>query len=257
MDDQKDDIPTRNEFDQPEDATDDTVQGGRWKFDSGVWYLDGVVVEHPKPQIAERSFTLIQRWEGGELLEEIKDLPLPNVKLLNAAVPRPWPLGLSGTEEPPYNNYRVVYFRDPETMARSTYISKAGGAARAVSEVNNLVRWKRRLHGSDRVFPLVQLGWAPWPTKYGMKKRPDYRIINWIDLSTGASLPPASEPKQLSPTKPATAKQIGPAPDDIVEVEEPPFDDPLDDLIKDPEVRPQPRPRASAAAPLLPRTRRK
>jgi hypothetical protein len=61
----------------------------------------------------------------------------------------------------------------------------------------------------------VELTWAPFPTRYGMKKRPEFKVVGWFDLSAGGgALPPPDPPKQLPPTSgansapPAAPKQV-------------------------------------------------
>ena len=68
------------------------------------------------------------------------------------------------------------------------------------------MRWMRRMRGVN-VVAQVELGWAPFPTRFGMRKRPDFKVVGLIDLSGGGSLPPASEPKQLPPVTPKQVEE--------------------------------------------------
>jgi hypothetical protein len=45
--------------------------------------------------------------------------------------------------------------------------------------------------------PRVELGVAPMKTRFGMKKRPDFSIVEWVDIGGGAPPPAVSDTPQL------------------------------------------------------------
>jgi hypothetical protein len=63
----------------------------------------------------------------------------------------------------------------------------------------------RMLRGS-RVVPLVTLGAAQMKTKFGVKQRPDFVIVDWRDFGVTAQALPAPEQKALG--KPVSAVSV-------------------------------------------------
>jgi hypothetical protein len=58
--------------------------------------------------------------------------------------------------------------------------------------------------GSSAV-PIVSCSTTNFKTRFGLRKRPDFRILRWMTLSgKGASLPP-TEAKPLAPPAPASS----------------------------------------------------
>ena len=191
-----------HEFDHSEEQSDQFLKGTRLKFVDNVWFADGAPLEEKQTLMVEGTTTIIERWEGKQLLEKYVDKPLPDLKLLNGAVPQSeWPIGLDGKPEQPYKHYRVVSFRNLATMECSSFISPAKGAARAVAILRDRVNWLRKMRSSNNLFPLVELISAPWPTRFGMKKRPEFHVVGWVDLSDGSTLPAMPGPKQLPPVE--------------------------------------------------------
>jgi hypothetical protein len=162
---------------------------------------------------------IIQRWQDQRVIETICSKPLPNSDLLSEAVPRnKWELDLNGKPRPPYEKAFVVYFLDLDSAERSTFINSTVGSAIAVSTLKDKVYWMRKMRGAG-VVPQVEFTWAPMGTRFGIKKRPDFKVLNWVDFTPGGStLPPASGPKQLPPLQPK-------------QVENPSVEEDLDDQI--------------------------
>jgi hypothetical protein len=76
----------------------------------------------------------------------------------------------------------------------------------------------RRMRGPN-VVPQVTLGWVPFKTAYGMRKRPDFKTVAWFDLSGGApAAVQAQAPKALPPVAPTPVKEpsTGEALDDAI-----------------------------------------
>jgi hypothetical protein len=71
------------------------------------------------------------------------------------------------------------------------------------------------------VVPQIEFSWAPMKTRFGPRKRPEFKVIKWIDLGGGdggSCLVPPSRPKQLPSAAPK-------------EVEEPSLEEELGDAI--------------------------
>jgi hypothetical protein len=54
----------------------------------------------PTPKLVIGMRLIVRRWFDHKPID-ITEQPLPDVDSLNAAIPKPWPPGLNGQEEPP------------------------------------------------------------------------------------------------------------------------------------------------------------
>jgi hypothetical protein len=196
-------------LDQPADKSNGSVIGLVEKFVDGDWRTGGLPSDPKRRLVAVETDTILRRWYETRVVEEIKAKPLPDLDNLNIAIPKSdWEVDLNGDPSPPWERAHIVYVLDLDTAERTTFISATKGAAVAVSRLKDKVAWMRRLRGAN-VVPLVELTWAPLPTRYGMRKRPEFKVIGWVDLSSGGgSLPPASGPKQLPPIEPKKVEEL-------------------------------------------------
>jgi hypothetical protein len=194
-------------FDQPGDQSDHTIIGPIEKFVDGDWTTGGLPSDYKRRLVAVENDVVIRRWRENRVIETIREKPLPDIDLLNQAVPQSEWEDLNGDPRPPYERAHVVYLLDLDTCERSTFISPTKGAAIAVSRLKDKVFWMRKMRNNNTIVPQVELAWAPFPTKYGLRKRPDFKVVGWIDLSGGGSLPPPSAPKQLPPAQPKKVEE--------------------------------------------------
>jgi hypothetical protein len=166
------------------------------------------------PKLVLGMRTILRRWLDRKPID-ITEHPLPNVDALNAAIPRPWPAGLNGREEPPYAVHYVVYFCDLQDGAPYTFVNKTYGAKLACEQLKEKITVMRALRGAQ-VVPVVQLDQLPMKTEnYGTKWRPHFHVVDWkvpasADGNSDAQLP--SQPPQLSATPaPKPAASAAPA----------------------------------------------
>jgi hypothetical protein len=149
-----------------------------------------------------------QRFVDGrpEIIAEIPDgPPLPSADELNAQIPEAdWSIGLSGKPEAPWKNEFIFYGPDLHDLTVITYSNSTIGAARAIEDLEDKWNWARILYGED-VRPLVHLSETAFPTSYGERKRPVFRVgkTDWrvfrdgalcvVDTSTPALASPQSK----------------------------------------------------------------
>ena len=185
----------------PVEASDRMVVGNLIKYtsDSG-WTEGGLPVESNKKLAAVAVNKVLQRWQEERVVETIAQKPLPDPDEMNAAIPQSeWEEGPDGKPRPPWQLAHIVYFLDIETCEKLTFVSATIGAKIAVSALQDRVAWMRKLRGAD-VVPHVELSSKPMSTRFGMRKRPDFKIVGWLDLKAGAgAAPPAL--LQLSPNR--------------------------------------------------------
>jgi hypothetical protein len=205
---------------------DQTLQGDILKCVDGIW---STRESGPFPQgvklLVVRTTTVLQHWEDHELVAEIKerpDKPLPDPDELNEKIlEEKWDIGLDGKPRPPWVTQHIVYLLDQSGIAASryTFINSTKGARIAVARLRQKVSDDRLLTGKRRL-PIVELKCAPMKTPHGVKQRPDFKIVDWLDVGGNGGGDP---PQQIEPPKsggqiekPATNKPA------IAEV---PFDD--------------------------------
>ena len=184
----------------------------KYTSDNG-WTESGLSVESNKKLAAVSVNKLLQRWHEGRVVQTIAQKPLPDLDEMNAAIPQSeWEEGPDGKRRPPWQLAHIVYLLDIETCEKLTFVSATVGAAIAVSALQDRVAWMRKLRGAD-VVPHVELSFKPMSTRFGMRKRPDFKIVGWLDLKAGVDASPPAL-RQLPPaglnevTPPTTAEEM-------------------------------------------------
>jgi hypothetical protein len=192
------------------DGFDDHDGGGGFgpieKFADGDWSIGGVPADPKRRLIAVHVETFIRRWRG-KRAEDIRTKPLPDLDDLNASVPQSeWELDLNGVPRKPYELVHRVDFLNLDTAEHTNHISATAGTKIAVARLKDQVRWMRRMRGAN-VVPQVVLASAPFKTQFGMRKRPDFKVVAWFDLSSdGPAAVQAQVPKALPPVAPTPVK---------------------------------------------------
>lgn len=201
----------------PVETSDRTVVGNLIKYTSdNGWTESGLPVESNKKLAAVAVNKVLQRWQEERVIETIAQKPLPDTDEMNAAIPHSeWEEGPDGKPRPPWQLAHVVYLLDIETCEKITFVSASIGAKIAVRALQDRVAWMRKLRGAD-VVPQVELSFKPMSTRFGMRKRPDFKIVRWLNLKAGAGASPPSL-RQLPPTElnevtpPTTAEEMNDA----------------------------------------------
>jgi hypothetical protein len=184
----------------------------------GRWSTAGDGIEVPKGTklLVLGTTDLLQRWQDGRVVEVIRNRPLPGLESLNAKIPlSEWDTGIDGKPRAPWQHTFCVYLLDPETAERYTFANATVGARIAVEDLAEKMRWMRGLRGAQ-VTASVELSSKPMKTRFGVKLRPHFKLLKWMDLGS----------IQLT-AEPATPMIGGP---EIAEVD-PPTEEVLDDSI--------------------------
>jgi hypothetical protein len=208
------------------DPNERLIQGPIARCVDGHWtWRDGTAIPPETRWLALATVTALQHWENQLPVETIikrGGTPLPDLDELNAKIPKDqWEL-LDGKPRPPWVRQHGAYLLNPVDGSVCTFINSTVGAARAVSDLKDRVRWMRALRGRA-VVPLVRPGSRPMPTKHGVKQRPEFVIVEWRDLGS-LQAAPTTVPALGKPVEPPSLKEeMG---DEI------PFNDPVPDLGK-------------------------
>jgi hypothetical protein len=150
----------------------------------------------PTPKLVIGMRRIVRRWFDHKPID-ITEQPLPDVDSLNAAIPKPWPPGLNGQEEPPYAVHFVVQFCDPQTGQLYTFVNKTFGSKLAYEQLEEQIAVMCALRGAN-VVPVVLLDQAPMKTRnFGVKTRPYFKVLDF-------KVPPGSgaDGEQLMPQSP-------------------------------------------------------
>jgi hypothetical protein len=196
----------------PVETSDRTVVGNLIKYTSdNGWTESGLQVESNKKLAALAVNKVLQRWQEERVIETIAQKPLPDAEEMNAAIPEiEWDKGPDGKPRPPWQLAHIVYLLDIETCEKFTFVSASIGAKIAVCALQDRVAWMRKLRGAD-VVPQVELSFKPMSTRFGMRKRPDFKIVGWLDLRAGAGASPSAlhqlPPIELNEVAPPTTAE--------------------------------------------------
>jgi hypothetical protein len=92
---------------------------------------------------------------------------------------------------------------DTATYSKVTFVTSSLGGARAIDDLGGRIETRRRLHG-DGALPVVELVSAPWTTRFGVKVRPAFKIVEWFGASAQAQVGITPLQAQIE-AKPASA----------------------------------------------------
>jgi hypothetical protein len=188
------------------------------KFVDPDWTADGVPCNDRVLVCYDRNYAAVHWGDGAPI--EVRVLargePAPNLKALNAAIPKEqWRDGFNGQPEPPWQLQRVLEFLDPETAERLSWPANVtvAGSSRAAEELEGRIKIVRRLRGED-VYPRVRLTHRSMPTKFGGRERPYLEIVGWVRFGAHGGLEaiesniqPETQQRCIGSTAPATAMQ--------------------------------------------------
>jgi hypothetical protein len=133
-----------------------------------------------------------KRWQDKRVVELITEVGgrYPRREELGYRDESKWERGLDGRPADPLQDSREILFANPTTFEAYTFCTSSLGGRRSVDELDSAMRNARRIR-PDAV-PLVSLESQPMPTRYGVKSRPYFRILNWS--TPGAEQPAIAPP---------------------------------------------------------------
>ena len=88
-----------------------------------------------------------------------------------------WRDGPNGPTDP-YVEIWALFCANPDTGAEATFVTPTAGGFIAVEVlVKDILKKRRR---EPDAYPLVKLEDAPFKTRYGVKKRPHFAVVDWV-----------------------------------------------------------------------------
>jgi hypothetical protein len=221
----------RNEFESEQPRV---IRGVRVSYDdkkSPPWsFKDGTQWQEHLPLLVTYMTELNQEWgpDSKPLTTVLPDADgkLPPIEPLNDSVPKEqWRQDRNGVLVGPWVRQCLVRLIDPSTYATYSFVNSTVGTRKAYEELADKIDLARLIRG--KVYPLVELTEAIFPTKWGQRRRPSFRVCDWLTLC-----PPDAAPKQLNaPTAvPGLQSVPGPSMAEIIQDAIPDFDDPVDKI---------------------------
>jgi hypothetical protein len=119
-----------------------------------------------------------------------------------------WSPGLDGKPADPWKDTRYLYLINPRSGQSYTFVTDSYGGRRAVGSLKSKILNVRWVYPG--AVPLIKCTSAPFKTQYGMKRRPEFKILEWRNRGGGSPIEdPISRPQlehKLEQMK-TTAKQ--------------------------------------------------
>jgi hypothetical protein len=204
------------QFDNEEGDNNRVIKGPILKCVDARWSAhDGTDLKPGESYLCTGTTQVIQRVLDNvpEFIVREPGKPLPDVDELNEQIPEEeWEEGLDGKPRPPWQRVYVVYLIRLHDASMLTFISGTAGARIAYNALTTKVYNMRVLRGTN-VAPIVKLSSKPMKTKFGVKMRPDFEIVEFREIGGGGGqpVPQIESPKtgeQIGkPVKPATTEE--------------------------------------------------
>lgn len=180
------------------EASDRVLQGHLLKFTDGTWTYGqlATIVPESLRLIAHAVAAAWVRWEGGKPVqyEMHKGAIWVDRDQLGYDDESKWENGPDGKPRDPWQKTKFVYLSEPTSVEVYTFTTSSASGLGAISDLANTIARKR--FSGRKVLPLVQLDRAPMKTKFGMKRKPVFKIVDWL-LPDGSRDAPAIQPKQI------------------------------------------------------------
>ena len=95
-----------------------------------------------------------------------------------------WKPGLNGEPADPWRDTRYLRLIDPRTGQDYTFVTDTHGGRKAVGELKSQIANVRFVYPG--AVPIVQLGSTMMKTAFGLKPRPEFKVVGWRQKNTAA-----------------------------------------------------------------------
>jgi hypothetical protein len=187
-------VPADDGFaDAAAEASSNLLRGSHLKFVDWHYYLGGSetpLATEGLQLLAVGTAAAWQRWEGGKVVDPDTIVrkpgkPMPDREELGFLDKSLWEKDARGEAMDPWANTRFLYLVNPRTAELITLTTKSWGGRSAVFDLSGQIERMRSFRGPN-VRPLIELGAAPMPTKFGPKSKPFFHVIRWYGGDSGA-----------------------------------------------------------------------
>jgi hypothetical protein len=164
------------------------IQGRVAKYDDPDWFVDGKPFDTTTKLLVIGVKRAAQLWENQRPVKTIVCTPDKEVDIvaLNREIPSDeWEIGLDGKPREPWQLQYIVYLLDLHDGSQYTAINSTAGMRVAWEDLRLRVKNIRLIKRSS-VVPIIRLSSAPFRTRFGLKERPEFAIIDWTSLGAPA-----------------------------------------------------------------------
>jgi hypothetical protein len=188
--------PNASNLDSPtvDDNAARQIQGTLLTFSDKQYYA-GTGKYREEVQLGTRMIVLAiragwKRWDGGKVVEFVTQLGghYPQRHELNYNDEREWACGPGGGPSDPWQDSREVVLVREADYAEFTFCTSSGGGRSAVDALRDSMRSARLLRPGQS--PIIELGWRPMNTRFGMKAKPSLTIVSWWRPESPSIAPP-------------------------------------------------------------------
>jgi hypothetical protein len=185
------------------------IIGKMLKFNDGHYTVDKFeTLPAGTTLVAVNVITAWVHWEGGQPIEHRvtrEGQRHPDVEEMPDRGESKWPLGLNNEPSDPWKDTRYLHLINPQTGADYTFITDSYGGRRGVGDLKSAIRNVRYAHPT--AVPVVQPCGAPMKTRFGMKQRPEFKVVGWRGKQEAEAPAKAisAKPDPISTGRPANA----------------------------------------------------
>jgi hypothetical protein len=175
-------IVTTDGFVDHGEAEDRLIKGTLLRCVDGRWSARDGLPAPTSPLLATTLLTVAQRWQNKVPIQTIikGKGEWPDIARLNEQIPQSeWEPDVTGQPRPPWQIQRLVYLVNEATCERFTFASGTAGAHICCNDLRDRVADKRFLTGDAAILAVVELSSKTMRTKFGVKARPDFKIVGW------------------------------------------------------------------------------
>jgi hypothetical protein len=139
--------------------------------------------------------TVWVHFAGGKLVEARVTAPgcrHPDRDELPDLDPSRWEIAF-GQPSDPWRDSRYLDLIDRTTAQMFTFVTDTAGGRKAIGDLKNQIAAVRV--GAPGAVPVVRLESEKWSTRFGLRPKPLFRVVEWIrgDVETGSAPTPAPQ----------------------------------------------------------------
>jgi hypothetical protein len=178
------------------------LRGDLLKFSDGHWLVgrEGLPVDKERKLVAVGCAAAWVRWAGGKPDKYIvrqPGVPFPEREELGDLEESAWEPGPDDKPRDPWQTTRFVHLVDPHDASAYTFSTTSWGGRGAVIDLADAIqRYRSARPGAS---PVVMLEAAPMKTKFGTKRKPVFKIVDWVGGGINEAEP--AKPKLVSNTQ--------------------------------------------------------
>jgi hypothetical protein len=140
------------------------------------------------------AHALWKRWQGKKVVERVGEINghYPKRHELGYSDERLWDIGPGDRASDPWQDSREVALIRETDFVEFVFCTATAGGRDAVDSLGRSIRNARVLSPGQQ--PIIELAWAPMRTRYGMKSKPDLKIVGWWKPPETTAIAPRTSP---------------------------------------------------------------